>query len=147
MTESTITLEPAAPSDLDRVEALLAANDLPSEDVGSGPATFFLASADGEFVGVGGLEQYGDAGLLRSVVVADDARGEGHGTALCAALESRAREAGVAELYLLTTTAAGFFRQCGYEAVDRSAAPEVIQETAEFRELCPDTATCMTRDL
>lgn len=147
MTESIITLEPAAPSDLHRVEALLESNDLPSADVGAGPATFFLAFADGEFVGVGGLELYEPAGLLRSVVVADDARGEGHGTALCAALESRARAAGVEELYLLTTTAAGFFRRCGYEEIDRSAVPPAIGRTAEFRELCPDSATCMQKEI
>lgn len=147
MSETSISLRTAEGGDLDRVEALLEANDLPSEDVGTGPATFFLASVDGEFVGVGGLETYDDAGLLRSVVVTEDARGEGYGRTLCAALESRAREAGVDELYLLTTTAAGFFRRCGYETVDRSKAPEVIQKTEEFDELCPDSAKCMHKGL
>lgn len=147
MTEPTISLEPATSTDLERVESLLAANDLPSEDVGSGPAVFFLAYADGEFVGVGGLEVQGTAGLLRSVVVAEAARGEGLGAELCAALESHAREEGVEALYLLTTTAEGFFRRCGYGAIARDAAPSAIRRTVEFRELCPDSATCLYKEL
>lgn len=147
MHEPAISLEPASPTDLERVEALLAENDLPNDDVGAGTAEFFLASADGEFVGVGGLEVHGSVGLLRSVVVDEAARGEGLGTALCAALESHAREEGVEALYLLTTTAAGFFRRCGYDTIERAAAPDDVRQTAEFRELCPDSATCMEKSL
>lgn len=147
MSDANLTLEPAGTADLDRVEALLETDDLPTEDVRTGTGRFYLASVDGEFVGVGGLEVHGAAGLLRSVVVATDARGEGLGTELCTALEARAREAGVEALYLLTTTAAGFFRRCGYEALPREAVPPAIEHTAEFRELCPADATCMYREL
>ena len=147
MTDDTITLRRAATDDLDRVEALLVANDLPYEDVHSGAATFFVGESDDEVVGVGGLEVYGSVALLRSVVVEASARGEGYGSALCDALEARGRDAGADALYLLTTTAPAFFERRGYEVVERDAAPPEIRETSEFRDLCPASATCMRKRL
>ncbi len=43
-------------------------------------------------------------------------------------------------IYGLTTTAEAFFVKRGYERVDRTEMPEAIRDTAEFRELCPETA-------
>lgn len=149
MTTPPITLERAEGGSLDRVEALLAANGLPHDDVRTAPAEFFLARAnpDPGVVGVGGVEQCGADGLLRSVTVADPHRGEGYGTALCAELERYARERGVERLYLLTTTAAAFFRRRGYETVPRADVPASLRSTTEFAELCPASAICMRRDL
>lgn len=150
MPDPSIPLRPADGSDLDRVEGLLEANDLPSADVRSKSESFFLARLDGDIVGVGGLEIRGENdehGLLRSVVVRESHRGRGYGTDICDWLESRAEAAGVETLYLLTTTAAGFFRHRGYERIDRADAPPAIRETAEFADLCPASATCMARDV
>ncbi|SHH44605.1 arsenic resistance N-acetyltransferase ArsN2 [Halobaculum gomorrense] len=150
----TETLSEADACDLDRVEALLSANDLPTEDVRTGPGQFYLArdrddERDGgdAVVGVGGVERHGPTGLLRSVAVEESSRGEGYGTALCAALEDRARREGVETLYLLTTTAAGFFGRLGYGAVDRESVPPAIRSTTEFAALCPASATCMRKRL
>ena len=146
MTGNSIRLERATAADLDRVETLLDDNGLPT-DVRGGPPRFFVARCDGALVGVGGLECHGPDGLLRSVVVPEPHRGERYGTALCDALEARARADGVRTLYLLTTTAAGFFRARGYETVPREAAPASIRNTSEFADLCPDSATCMRTEL
>lgn len=145
--DATLALEPADAADLDRVEALLEANDLPTADVRAGTGRFYLAYTDDGFVGIGGLEVHGTVGLLRSVVVASGARGEGHGADLCAALQARARSAGVESLYLLTATAAGFFRHCGFQEVSRASVPPAVAQTEEFRSLCPDDATCMRTEL
>lgn len=146
MTDSS-TIRTADAADLDRVEALLEANGLPHRDVRASDGRFFVAEVDAECVGVGGVETYGPNGLLRSVVVAESNRGLGTGTALCDALEDHARANGVEALYLLTTTAAAFFRRRGYEAVDRETVPSTIQRTTEFADLCPSSATCMRKDL
>ena len=145
MSDPDVSLEPATPTDLDRVERLLAANDLPTADVRADAPRFYVARADGDPVGVGGLELHGDAGLLRSVVVPDSNRGRGYGTAICAALEAVAGQADVETLYLLTTTAADFFREHGYAAVDRTAAPVRLRSSRQFADLCPDSATCMRK--
>jgi amino-acid N-acetyltransferase len=142
-----MTLRKAAADDLDLVEELLDANDLPYRDVREKPASFFVGYIDGTPVGVGGIEAYGEDGLLRSVVVEESVRGAGHGMALCDELEARAVADGLDALYLLTTTAAGFFEARGYEAIDRDEAPPSIRRTAEFEDLCPASATCMKKSL
>jgi len=147
VSDPDVSLEPATPTDLDRVERLLAANDLPTADVRADAPRFYLARADDAPVGVGGLELHGDAGLLRSIVVADSHRGRGYGTAICAALEACAEQADVETLYLLTTTATDFFGNRGYAVVDRTAVPERLRSSRQFADVCPDSATCMRKSL
>lgn len=147
MDPAALALRPADGDRLSYVETLLERNGLPSKDVRSTPGRFYVAAVGDEPVGVGGVESYGPVGLLRSVVVERPARGRGLGTALCDALEARAAEDGVETLYLLTTTAAGFFAGRGYVEVERTAAPAPIRRTAQFAELCPGGATCMRKSL
>jgi len=143
----TVELRPAD-GELDYVEGLLAAAGLPTEDVGSTPESFYVGVRDdGSRVGCGGIEACDEVGLLRSVVIEPDCRGEGYGAALAAALEERARAEGVETLYLLTTTAAEFFDSQGYDRVDRGAAPAAIRGTTQFAELCPDSAVCMRTEI
>lgn len=146
MSQPHVTVRAADQDDLDRIETLLATNDLPSGDIRDSPGQFFVAEA-GEVIGVGGVEIYGSAGLVRSVAVAEPHRGEGHGAALCARVEAHARRQGVETLSLLTTTAAEFFRRRGYEEVARDLAPDAIRKTAEFADLCPSSATYMRKRL
>jgi amino-acid N-acetyltransferase len=147
MSGTTLALEPAGEETLPYVEALLEANGLPSADVRSKPECFYVAHDGDERVGVGGIEIHGSAGLLRSVAVERSARGEGFGTALCERLEAAARADGVETLYLLTTTARGFFAERGYAEIGRTEAPEAIRGTTEFADLCPETAVCMRKRL
>lgn len=147
MTDVTMVLEPASGGRIDRVESMLDANGLPTGDVREKPECFFVATTDAGTVGTGGVERVDSDGLLRSVVVTEAYRGQGYGTALCAALEDHARTTGVEELYLLTTTAAEFFRDRGYDVVDRNLVPPGIRRTREFADLCPETATCMRKRL
>lgn len=141
-----MTIHPVE-GDLDYVERLLSRNNLPTLDLEATPAEFYYATADGERVGIGGLEDYGDVGLLRSVVVEAPKREQGYGTRLCEALETTARDTGIETLYLLTTTASEFFAAEGYSTLERSAVPDAIRGTTEFEELCPSTATCMRKSL
>jgi amino-acid N-acetyltransferase len=143
----SLTLRRASGDDRQFLKSLLDDNDLPTGDVGSGDAAFWVATQDGERVGCGGLELYENAGLLRSVAVDADHRGRGVGSELCDALETQARDGGVDALYLLTTTAAEFFAARGYERCERRDAPDSIRATTEFAALCPDSATCMRKVL
>lgn len=47
------------------------------------------------------------------------------------------------ELYLLTITAKKFFKKVGFDEIKRTLVPSVIQNTTEFKDLCPSSATCM----
>ena len=147
MTTASVTLQRADGADIKRIESLLDANGLPSQDVRATEPCFFLAYANTECIGAGGIKIRGSDGLLRSVVVMEANRGQGYGAALCDSLEEYARTNGVETLYLLTTTAAPFFRQCGYDTVAREDVPRPIQDTTEFTDLCPASATCMAKDI
>jgi len=139
---------PARPGDLEAVRRLLDASQLPSRDVEASMLTHFLVARRGaELIGVVGLEPLGDAGLLRSASVVAAERGRGLGAALTRALERHAQALGVRRLYLLTTTAEGFFTRLGYRTVARDEAPEAVRGTTEYRELCASTSVCMTREL
>lgn len=142
------TLRQARPNDWSAVQALLLAVDLPVDDLGSQRLDgFLIAEDDDAVVGLIGLEVLGTVGLLRSLVVAKDARSSGLGGKLVGALESAAEAAGITELWLLTIDAEQFFQRHNFEIVDRTAAPDEIQQTDEFSSLCPGTAYLMRKSL
>ena len=147
-----ISVRNATTSDWERIVVLLTEADLPTEDLAASNLGEFLIAERGaglqvEVVGLVGLQRYTELGLLRSLVVADNCRSQGLGTRLLRELEAAARESGVKELWLLTIDADKFFRRHGYGMSPRLAAPEVIQGTEEFRNLCPGDATLMHKSL
>ncbi len=128
------------------IEALLIESGLPVDDLGADNLDGFLVAEDGvKLVGLIGLQLYGTIGLLRSLVVARDARKLGLGGKLVGALESAAQAAGVTELWLLTIDAENFFERHDFEIMARDAAPASIQQTDEFSNLCPGTAFLMRK--
>lgn len=129
------------------VRSLLTAAGLPVEDLDDATVDVIVAIQDDVLVGAIGLESFGDDGLLRSLVVSPDARGGGIGRHLVDAIEAHASAAGFDSLVLLTTTAAPFFAARGYQVINRTDAPVAVQASAEFRSLCPASATCMRKSL
>lgn len=144
---SDVRIRPGATTDRDAVRALLAQCALPTRDLDDADVRFWVAEQEARIAGVIGLERHGQHGLLRSLAVAPEARGRGHGLALVATLEHEARQAGLRSLVLLTETARTFFERLGYTVIARSNAPAAVQASAEFRSLCPASATCMQRIL
>ena len=138
-----ITREP-----LDSLVALVAAEGLPTDDIGEPDRRFFAFSdAQGIMVGYGGLERAEEDILLRSVVTAPMQRGAGHGQAITEWLANEAARSGARDLYLLTTTAQDFFAKLGFEILDRTSVPRAVVASREFSSLCPSTAVVMKRRL
>ncbi|WP_394003536.1 arsenic resistance N-acetyltransferase ArsN2 [Luteimonas sp. WGS1318] len=130
------------------VEALLLANSLPAADLrGKATATLFGCIEDAALHGVVGLEIYDHVALLRSLVVPATECGRGLGTALVSHAEHYAADSGVDTIYLLTTTAAGFFERHGYRHVPRQTAPSVIAGTHQFSGLCPSSSAFMAKSV
>ena len=132
--------------DLAFARRLLQDEGLPVEDLGLDYLKL-SATIDGELAGVIGLEDFGELGLLRSLVVSSSARGSGLGRRLVDALEDSVRERGMRELWLLTIDADPFFEKLGYERVERDVAPDAIRGTQEFSSLCPGDAVVMKKTL
>jgi arsenate reductase len=139
-------IRPAESSDRAAIESLLANAKLPLDGFEERfPDAYVVACVDGAIVGVAGLEQYGGAGLLRSVAVEPGTQGSGIGRAL---VDDRVRQAsalGVERVVLLTTTAASYFRGMGFESMSRTEAPSEMQQSPEFAGACPASAECLSR--
>ncbi len=142
-----LDLRPALPSDWPAIEALLRSQVLPTDGARAHLDTFVVALRAGTVIGAAGLEVYGDAALLRSVVVAKGEQHHGVGRALLDVVVPLARQHGVAALYLLTTTAADYFERQGFVGAARDAAPTALRASAEFQGACPASAVFMVRRL
>lgn len=122
---------------------LLQQAGLPTSDL-PGQTILYGAYEGAELLGMIGLEAFGSAALLRSLVIKPGMRGTGIGTSLVQELSKEAKKEGISELWLLTETAAIFFEKLGFSPHPRDQAPDRIKASQEFSSLCPDTATCMS---
>lgn len=130
------------------VVALLEAEGLPASDLTEEHlAHFFFTGTDSAPSALVGLEIYGNAALLRSLVVSAAARTQGLGTALILHAEEYAAAHQVRALYLLTTTAETYFEHRGYRCIGRAEAPPSIKSTREFASLCPSSSAFMIKRL
>lgn len=141
-------LRAATAGDASGIRALLESGGLPTSDLSRSSLQFVVAcDGKGEIVAAGALQTFGEAALLRSVVVAEELRGTGLGRSIVKELERIARAAQVKQLGLLTVTAKPFFEHQGYRVIARQALPEALKSTQEFQSLCPASAVCMVRSL
>jgi amino-acid N-acetyltransferase len=147
MIQQPFAYQSAAPQDLAAIRDLLQECGLPFEDIASHLPHFILAKEGSKLVASIGLEALGDAGLLRSLAVSPQYRGQRIAEALCESLERQALALGIESLYLLTLTAEGFFRKRGYVNIERLQAPSAVQNTEEFKSICPASSVCMKKVL
>jgi len=128
--------------DLPAVLTLLAEAKLPTEGVAEHLQSFFVADDGDRIVACAGLELRGDSALLRSLVVAPDARGARLGAAVLrrALHEVHDRPGGV---FALTTTAEAYLSRFGFERVVRESLPVPLFESRELQDACPSSAAVM----
>jgi amino-acid N-acetyltransferase len=137
-------IRPAKPQDLPAVLALLEEAQLPTAGVAEHFRSYFVADEGGRVVASAGLEWHGDAALLRSLVVAADARKTGLGAAvLRRALHEAAGHTG--GVHAVTTTAEGYLTRFGFARVSRASLPPQLFESRELQDACPASATVMKR--
>ena len=128
--------------------ALLAAAGLPWSDLTEAHLEHFrFCGPSDALTGLVGLEIYGCDALLRSLVVVPGAQYGGLGSRLVQEAERHAFEKGVRSLYLLTTTAQGFFLHRGYRPASRETCPAAIRSTTEFASLCPASSAFLMKTL
>jgi amino-acid N-acetyltransferase len=108
---------------------------------------FYYCGDDTEPNALVGFEPCGTAALLRSLVVSTELRSRGVGKRLVEHAENEAKALGMSSIYLLTTTAEGFFSRLGYQSIGRDEVPNEIRATQEFSSICPASSTLMTKKL
>lgn len=134
------SLHPARPMDLGAVTSLLKQSKLPTEGLSDHTGTVWVLRENGRVVGAIGYERYGDAALLRSLVVDDRLRGKGHGRTLLEAGVAHMRAAGIQDAYGLTTTIPDLLGKLGWRELPQSELPAALKASAELGGACPDTA-------
>ncbi len=138
--------EPVA--NIEKILSFLAKVNLSVSDISiSDPPLFFSIRLNSVLIAVIGLEMFGKDGLLRSLAVSETYRGQHLAQRLVQFAEHYALEHGITTLYLLTTTASGFFNKLGYSSASKSEAPQEISETAQFSTLCPESSAFLKRRL
>ena len=123
--------------------SLLKSSNLPADDLDFKRDLLVGYVEDDTFVGTGGLEIYGDYGLLRSLSVKLGTRGKALGTAITEYLIEEARHRKLKGIYLLTETARGFFQRKGFVDVRREDVPEALKASSEFSHVCGASAVAM----
>jgi amino-acid N-acetyltransferase len=142
-----VRIEPAVAEDLDAVLALLALHKLPLDGLRDHLQTMLVARRADRLVGSAALELYAEGALLRSVAVAPEVQGQGVGRNLTEAAIALGEFLHTPAIYLLTTTAEGYFPRLGFERTDREAVPESVKASVEFKSACPASAVVMRRRL
>jgi len=137
-----ITKRRAKAADFTRIAQLLRDAELPLDGL-KGHENFLLLCRNGRVIGCAAIERYAQYGLLRSVALEPQERRHGLGRRLVQEALQQARRDGVAELILLTTTAAPFFERLGFRAITRAEVPQPVRASVEFRSACPETAAVM----
>ena len=142
-----IVIDRARSTDAADIVQLLEQQHLPLDGFQDHLATTVVARQHGRLVGSAALEVYADGALLRSVAVAAELQGRGIGRDLAAATERIARDLRLPALYLLTTTAEGYFPKFGFERITRAEVPASVQTSVEFTTACPASAIVMRKRL
>ena len=135
----------AVNEDLPAISRLLTSNELPVEDIIPGKQRFWIVKTGDRIIGVAGLEQYGEYGLLRSLATDPGFRNKGVAAQLLKAFFEYAKRAGITEMYLLTETAETYFEKIGFQKIERGTVPEPVKESKEFSHICSSTATVMKK--
>lgn len=66
-----VQLRPAEPDDRGYIEWLLVRNDLPIADLSEKLPCLYVCETETEQIGVAGLEQHNEAGLIRNAAVSE----------------------------------------------------------------------------
>lgn len=127
--------------------SLLKASNLPADDLNFNKDLLVGYFEGNVLVGTGGLEVYGEFGLLRSLSVKLGIRGKSVGTNITEYLIDEAKRKKLKAIYLLTETARGFFLRLGFNDVPRDSVPEPLKASSEFSHVCPTSASAMMLDI
>ncbi|MEZ0487454.1 arsenic resistance N-acetyltransferase ArsN2 [Fibrella aquatica] len=142
-----MTYRRATPADRPALINLLIQADLLTDDLPDELGTFTLAFDHDTLAGAAGVEGFGTVGLLRSVAVSSVYQAQRIGRQLIDASVELAANQGIQELYLITTTADGYFDRLGFERVERGKVPEAIAKTRQFSDLCPASSVVMKKEV
>lgn len=129
---ASVALRPAGSDDIPAIESLLKAEWLPPMAIAEFLDSFWVLETGGRVAGCAGIEIYGEAAVLRSVVVAPELRGTGEGQRLVTVGLDYARQHGAKRVYLFTMHAAPFFARYGFAPVTTGEFEPSVRESWQY---------------
>lgn len=139
------TIDRASSDDVDAIIGLLASHHLPIDGVVDRLATTLVAREGGRVAGSAALEVYPDGALMRSVAVSPLLQNSGLGRRLTERVLTMAADLHVPAVYLLTTTAEGYFPRFSFVRIPRDQVPAGVARSTEFTSACPSSAAVMRK--
>jgi len=141
-----VELRGARAEDLSAIDALIMAEHLPAFRTGEFLDTFWLLENEGRPLGCVGLEVFGEAALLRSVITGPELRGQGYGDVLVGKAFDEARKRGVRTLYLFTLDKAPFFARHGFERCTMDDFEPAARQCSQYSIVAehPEVAAVLT---
>ena len=142
----TPELRGARQEDLAAIDALIMAEHLPAFRTGEFLDTFWVLEREDRLLACVGLEVYGEAALLRSVITSPELRGHGYGDVLVRKAFDEARNRGVKRLYLFTMDKAPFFARHGFERCTMDDFEPAARQCSQYSILVdhPEVAAVLT---
>jgi len=141
-----VQLRKARPEDLAAIDEMIVGEHLPPFQTADFLDTFWVLEKEGRLVGCAGLEVYGEAALLRSVVTRQEIRGQGYGDLLVKRAMEEAAKMGVKRVYLFTMDKAPFFARFGFEPCSMEDFEPAARQATQYRVLKdhPEVAAVLT---
>ena len=140
-------IRPATSSDYPQVCQLLESESLPTVDLPKELSHFFVRTEKEDIIGAIGIELYGGAALLRSMVVVPSFRNKGIASELIDELTLEVKKEHVHSLFLITNTAEAFFSRKGFRKIERADVDERVLQSQEFNGLCPASSAIMMKEI
>ena len=137
MNRDRVEIRRAAKADWPAIRALLQSCQLPLDGAERHVETFVVATKGTRIIGCAGIERHADEALLRSCAVDQEHRGQHIGGALTERAIALAKDLGLRQLVLFTTTAENYFPRFGFTRITREQMPDSLQDSEESRGACP----------
>jgi len=124
----------AVTSDATELQSLLFVCGLSSHGLFAPDALYWTArTANGRLIGCSGLEISGQAGLLRSVAVSEDARGLGVAQRIVECVLAESRKRSIRHVYLFSKDSGGFFEKLGWLEAPVPEAAQALATATQVR--------------
>lgn len=130
----------AEAGNLPEIKALLQRASLPTNGLESHVEHLFVLESGGHVLGAAAFEAYPPYALLRSLVIAPQIQGQGHGRRLLKFILNEVKTQDFLEAYALTTTIPNWLSRLGFEEMSRQDLPEALHSSEELLGACPASA-------
>lgn len=127
-----IGISKAALDDIDPLTQLLRKENLPPDDIENWIDHFLVLKNGNITIGGAGLEIWGEIGLFRSFVIAEEYRNKGYGVELFDAIMVYAEKMKLQSIVLLAKGTVGFFEKNGFNFISRNELPSEVKNSVQF---------------